>query len=192
MTMIKELPRTAKYIEGSEDHWIDVDGSVYAYNTRNNQKRVLIKKSQHTVYGYKYCGIRYKGMDNNISKRVHRLVAEAFIPNPNNYNVVGHRNNIKDDNRVENLYWTTIQENTQKAYDDGLAKNDQGYNDSQSNPVIMFETATNKKINEYGSICEASKQTGISKNTISRQAKYNRPVRKPFYFRYVNDESVIS
>lgn len=192
MTMIKELPKTAKYIEGSEDHWIDVDGSVYAYNTRNNQKRVLIKKSQHTVYGYKYCGIRYKGMDNNISKRVHRLVAEAFIPNPNNYNVVGHRNNIKDDNRVENLYWTTIQENTQKAYDDGLAKNDKGYNDSQSNPVIMFDTATNKKIDEYGSICEASKQTGISKNTISRQAKYKRPARKPFYFRYANDESVIN
>ena len=190
MTVIKELPKTAKYIENSEDHWIDFDGSVYAYNTRNNQKRELIKKSQHLVHGYKYCGIKYKGRENNITKRVHRLVAEAFIPNPNNYNVVGHRNNIKDDNRVENLYWTTVQENTQKAFDDGLAKNDKGYDDSQSNPVIMFETATNKKINEYGSICEASKQTGISKNTISRQAKYKRPVRKPFYFRYADDESV--
>ena len=192
MTVIKELPKTAKYIANSEDHWIDVDGSVYAYNTRNNQKKVLIKKAQHTVHGYKYCGIKYKGKENNVSKRVHRLVAEAFIPNPNNYNVVGHRNNIKDDNRVENLYWTTVQENTQKAFDDGLLRNDKGYDDSQSNPVIMFETATNKKINEYGSICEASKKTGISKNTISRQAKYKRPVRKPFYFRYANDESVIN
>lgn len=192
MTVIKELPKTAKYIKDSENHWIDIDGSVYAYNNRHNQKKELIKKSQHTIQGYKYCGIKYKGQEYNISKRVHRLVAEAFIPNPYNYNVVGHRNNIKDDNRVENLYWTTVQENTQKAYDDGLAKNSKGYDDSQSHPVIMFETATNKKINEYGSICEASKETGISKNTISRQAKYKRPVRKPFYFRYVDDESVVS
>ena len=103
--MIKELPRTAKYIEGSEDHWIDVDGSAYAYNTRNNQKRVLIKKSQHTVYGYKYCGIRYKGMDNNMSKRVHRLVAEAFIPNPNNYNEINHKDENATNNFVENLEW---------------------------------------------------------------------------------------
>ena len=192
MTVINELPKTAKYIANSQDHWIDIDGSVYAYNTRNNQKKVLIKKAQNTVYGYKYCGIKYKGRDSNVSKRVHRLVAEAFIPNPNNYNVVGHRNNIKHDNRVENLYWTTVQENTQKAFDDGLAVNDKGYDDSQSHPVVMFETSTNKKINEFGSVSEASRITGISKNTISRQAKYKRPVRKSFYFRYADDESVIN
>jgi hypothetical protein len=191
VTVVSKLPNTAKYIENSENHWIDVDGTVYAYNNRNNQRKVLIKKAQTTVYGYKYCGIKYQGKNNNISKRVHRLVAEAFIPNPNGYNVVGHRNNIKDDNRVENLYWTTTKENTQKAYDDGLAKNTMGYDDSQSCPVIMFETSTNKKINEYGSIGEASRQTGIPKNTISRQAKYKRPVRKPFYFRYADDESVV-
>ena len=191
MNYIEKLPETARYIEGSDNHWIDVDGSVYAYNNRNNHNKVLIKKSQHTVHGYKYCGIRYKGQYCNTSKRVHRLVAEAFIPNPNNYSVVGHKNNIKSDNRVENLYWTTVKENTQKAYDDNLAKNDKGYDDSQSKPVIMFDTFTNKKINEYGSICEASKLTGISKNTTSRQAKYKRPVRKPYYFRYIDDESLI-
>lgn len=73
-----------------------------------------------------------------------------------------------------------------------MAKNDKGYNDNQSKPVIMFETATNKKLNEFGSICEASKETGISKNTISRQTKYKRPVRKPFYFRYTDDETVVN
>ena len=44
MDYIEKLPETARYIEGSDNHWIDIDGSVYAYNNRNNQKKVLIKK----------------------------------------------------------------------------------------------------------------------------------------------------
>lgn len=190
MEFIEKLPETARLIKNSVEHWVDIDGSIYAFDNRNNHKKKLIKKAQYTAHGYKYCNITYQDKEHNISKRVHRLVAEAFLPNPNNYTVVGHKNNIKGDNRVENLYWTTVSENTQKAFDDGLAKNDKGYDDSQSKPVIMFETTTNKKIKEFGSICEANKETGISKSTISRQAKYKRPIRKPYYFRYADDESI--
>lgn len=190
MEFIEQLPSTAKLIKNAVDHWIDVDGSVYAIDTRYNHPRRLIKKVQTVYHGYKYCRIKYQNNNNLVSKRVHRLVAEAFIENSNNYKVIGHKNNIKSDNRVENLYWTTGSENTQKAFDDGLAKNAKGYEDSQSKPVIMFETATNKKIKEFGSICEANKETGISKSTISRQAKYKRPKRLKYYFRYADDESV--
>ena len=132
-----------------------------------------------------YCGIHYA--QGNIQKRVHRLVAEAFIPNPENLPVVGHRNNRKDDNRVDNLYWTTVSENTQKAFDDGLAKNDKGIDDNQSIPVKMYNSATNELLGTYGSIREASRETGIVASTIARQAKYKRPVRKPYYFRYADD-----
>lgn len=183
------IPYTAKAIKGSVDHWIDVDGSVYAIDHRNNHKNKVIKKSQGTSWGYKYCGIKYKGKDGLVSKRVHKLVAEAFIPNPFNLPVVGHRNNIKSDNRVENLYWTTASENTRKAYSDGLAINSSGYNDSQSFPVKMYKTSTNELLGEYGSIKEAARETGISASTIARQAKYKRPVRKPYYFRYADDKS---
>ena len=180
-----KLPKTAVKIKGSKN-WIDINGDVYGLDRKGR----IFKKAQSIVHGYKYCGINYIGKG-VVSKRVHRLVAEAFIPNPNSYNIVGHKNNIKSDNRVENLYWTTTSENTKKAFDDGLAKNAKGAEDSQSIPVLMFCTKTNKLINSFGSISEASRETGIDKTTISRQARYKRPCRKEFYFRFPDDADAL-
>lgn len=186
-----KLPKTAKRIKNARHTWIDTNGDVYTLITNGTGKpsKKLIKKQVYINKrtGYKYIGIKYKDMYK--TKRLHRLVAETFIDNPNNYPYVGHKNNIKTDNRVENLYWTTPNENTKKAYIDGLAKNKKGFDNEMSKPIKMYETSTNKLLGVYGSITEASKQTGHNKTTIARQAKYHRPVRKPFYFRYLDDET---
>lgn len=193
MQKIYNLPHTAKQIIDSKD-WIDIDGTVYTPVTNYHRQETgyYIKKTCHIVQGYLYCGIYYISRHKCVQKRVHRLVAQAFIPNPEHLAIVGHKNNIKSDDRVENLYWTTNNENIQKAVDDGLLINKKGEEDPQSKPVIMYKTTTNEKIAEFGSIIEASNATGIPKNTVARQAKYHRPVRKEFYFRYRDDVTAVS
>ena len=54
--------------------------------------------------------------------RIHRLVAECYLDNPNNYEVVNHINGIKSDNHYSNLEWCTRSHNMQHAYDTGLFK----------------------------------------------------------------------
>ena len=148
-------------INGSDNAYISKTGNIYI-----KYKDGYFIKKQYETYGYRYVKLLYNGRYR--SKRVHRLLAETFIPNPDNLNIVGHKNNIKNDNRIENLYWTTISENTQKAFDDGLAHNAKGYEDSQSTAVYVCDDKWNI-IDEFGSISECSKAYGISKSTVARQ-----------------------
>lgn len=94
-------------IKEFEKYYINKAGIVIT-TTYNNIKIIqgkLDKDGYRTVGLYTEDGIRRH-------RRVHRLVAETFIPNPKNLPVVNHLNGIKDDNRVANLEWTTISGNT--------------------------------------------------------------------------------
>ena len=69
-------------------------------------------------HGYMYVTLSVHGSDTD--KKVHRLVAEAFIPNPDNKPQVNHKNGIKSDCHATNLEWVTARENLQHACDHGL------------------------------------------------------------------------
>lgn len=66
----------------------------------------LRKFSNRYRYGYVQCRVRKNGKIHN--KFVHRLIANAFLPTPQEGQVIDHINGIRDDNRVENLRWCSV------------------------------------------------------------------------------------
>lgn len=187
---IKELPKDAVRVKDSKD-FVDKKGTVYSpvTNYKGRFSGEYLIKTPHNCNGYFYVAIYDNEMKSAKSRRLNRVVAETFIPNPHNLPVVGHKNNIKTDNRVENLYWTTYKENSQKAVDDGLLVNAKGKDDNQSMPVVMFSSDTNEKIGVYGSIKEASRLTSISASTISRQCRNERQTKNSCYFRFLKTDT---
>lgn len=97
-------------IKDSVDYWVTDTGKVF----RGNKE---LKKNKGTV-GYVTVSIKYEDGTRKV-RFVHRLVAEAFIENPENKPIVNHKNLIKKDNRVDNLEWVTAKENNQHAHDNG-------------------------------------------------------------------------
>lgn len=75
--------------------------------------------------------------NNGVYKRffVHRLVGMAFISNPENKPQINHKNNIKSDNRAENLEWVNQSENTQHAFDNGYRDRICRHNYKKISPV---------------------------------------------------------
>jgi hypothetical protein len=90
------------------------------------------------------------------SFRLHRLIAICFIPNPENKPTINHKNNIRSDNRIENLEWATMSEQN-------LAKNkkiinpNNFSNKSDCKSVIKLNPTTNTAIEIYNSIKDAAK-----------------------------------
>jgi hypothetical protein len=92
------------------------------------------------------------------NKQVHRLVAIAFIPNPENKPQVNHIDGVKSNNNVENLEWATSQENCVHAHEAGLRTGRKGVENSQARltPEIVRKIRELRKSgHSYGSIGRA-------------------------------------
>ena len=94
-------------IKGYSNYLIYPDGRVY------NHKYNRFMKPQTNIHGYKHVDLSKDGKKKTL--KIHRLVAEHYIPNPENKKEVDHRYRDKTDNRVESLRWVTRSENTQNT-----------------------------------------------------------------------------
>lgn len=119
--------------------------------------------AQHYAYGYLMVGLnKHK---NQKTYLVHRLVAMAFIPNPENKPYINHINAHRDDNRVENLEWCTPLENSRHAQGLGLYEF-QGV----SKPVAQCD--------DYGNIIRIFKSSRKAAAYIKKPIECARNIRK--------------
>lgn len=150
------------------EEWRDVKGYEGIYKVSNlgnvfSVEKKRLRKLQNGTHGYKIV-ILYKNKK-SAHKQVHRLVAEAFIPNLNNLEQVNHIDGDKKNNCVENLEWVTRQENSFHAvYKLGHI------GQYKCKRVRCKETGI-----IYRSLHEASRETGCPVMSISQIA--NKTVR---------------
>ena len=91
---------------------------------------------------------------------LHRMIAEAFIPNPNNYNYINHKDNNPSNNNVNNLEWCTQSYNIKYAYEQG--------NKTPPNTKEINQLKNGNILRTFISISDAERKTGIKGANISK------------------------
>jgi hypothetical protein len=129
------------------------NGKSYLRKGRN----ITIRKNN---FGYYETRLYKNGKKK--SAFLHRIIAEAFIPNPYNLAQVDHINGDKRDNRICNLRWVTRSQNMKAAYELGLCKS------PQYSRRRVIDTCTNQV---YASMSEAAKANGIPYGTCKNMLK---------------------
>ena len=177
-----------------EEVWKDIEGFEGLYQVSNLGR---VKSLERTVWnkgrgcyrivaekilkagdnGHGYLHVSLSKDGKSKTCRVNRLVAMAFIPNPDNLPEVNHKNEDKTNNRVENLEWCS------KLYNINYGTGIKRRAEKQSKPIIGINKVSGL-ILEFPSISEASKQTGISLGGICECCTSKRNSIKGYYWFY--------
>jgi hypothetical protein len=152
-----------KQIKGFKRYYINELGALFSCS---NGKKYELKQSLRN--GYPCVSFWINGKVK--TQYVHRLVAQTFIPNPNNKRVVNHINGIKTDNKVLNLEWCTYSENMQHAFDTGLNVSSKcKRNIGEYNAMSKIKSADVVLIiNDTRSQSAIAKDYGVSQTIISK------------------------
>lgn len=152
-------------IKATDEIWKDVVGWEGHYKV-SSYGRVMSfhKKKSHLLSNcvgtHGYCVVLlHDGKGQRKNERVHRLVAQAFISNPNNYPYINHKDEDKTNNRVENLEWCTAKYNTNY----GTCKERIGLTNGVS--VLKYDLDGNL-VYEYRTMSEVEREEGIDHANI--------------------------
>ena len=133
---------------------------------------------------YKACRNRdgYLSVSFNIdgkkgSKRINRLVAQTFLPNPDNLPMVNHKNCIRDDNRVDNLEFCTASYNSQYREKYGVSQTE-----ASGHPLFAINLST-LEATRFRSQHEASRELGVYQQNINKVIKGKRKQAGGYYFK---------
>lgn len=163
-------------ISRSEEKWKDIQGyeglyqvsnfgrvkSLERYKKNNLGSKSLISKTilKQSISNKGYCRIHLCKDAHKKAFSVHRLVADAFVPNPNNLTYVNHKDENKKNNRADNLEWCDCK------YNINYGTHNKRISLTKGCAVQAFDK-NGQLVMEFHSMCEAERQTGISQQNIS-------------------------
>ena len=159
------------YNEKETDYSISTEGEVRKDSTNH-------MLSQSTQQQYKFVTLILEDKKQK-RMRVHRLVAETFIPNPDNKPYVNHKDGNRSNNNVENLEWVTPSENTQHAFKTGLIKPGRG------RQVTQYDLQGNEMMT-FSSLTEAARETN------SNQAKITLCCQKLYLSKFIQGKKLLN
>lgn len=177
---------TLKEIDGWPNYSITSTGVVIS----TQFKKPVVRKLASDKDGYKIVALCRGGLLKLC--KVHRLVALAFIPNPDNLPTVNHKNGDKADNRVENLEWASYAANNQHAYDElGKTGPRSGILDADNptvKPVIQFDDKGFCRF--WWSAFQAGKVLGCPSTHITRVCHGRRKHTRGYRWRYATESEI--
>lgn len=147
------------------------------YKRTGKTKNLLLFKDNR---GYVSVHLTHKGNTHKVW--VHRLVATAFIANPNNYTVVNHKDENPSNNHVKNLEWCSMKYNVN--YGTALTRRRK----TISRPVNQY-MLDGTFVATYQSITDAADSTGIQKSWIATICRCRKGSAKGFTFSYIEENS---
>ena len=158
------------HIPGKPHYMVSNRGDVFSENKgRWSKLSPYIDRN-----GYPTVDLGRDGTPKNV--RVHRLVADAFIPNTEQKPMVNHLDHDKQNNMATNLEWVTAKENIHHEINDGL-------HNLGKNAVSQY-SLSGEYIDSFESCIEAKRQTGVDDSDIGRCAKGTRPSAGGYLWRY--------
>jgi hypothetical protein len=171
---------------GYEHYKVTNDGRIWS---ERSKKFITI---YHTHDGYCFCTLYLHGIKKWI--RVHRAVAIAFIPNPNNYDCVNHKDENKDNNNVENLEWCDAKYNINYGNRTAKAEETRQENIQNRTKLIgMYDKQTDELIQVFHKLFEVTEYLGKNKNfagCISECLNNKRRSAYGYKWKYVNKNDV--
>ena len=157
-------------LSGLTEYWLDIPN--YEGYQVSNHGRVRNKKTGKILKPYLTRGYLRVSLYNDSGRKcklVHRLVAEAFIPNPHNKPAVNHINGCKTDSNVSNLEWANHSENMSHAHSNGLRPkiNTQGQNNGYAK-LTEAQVIQIKQLLDDGKLTQKTigSQFNVSRHTI--------------------------
>ena len=162
-----------------------VNSSVINIGKKKTKGRIL---KQCICHGYLVVSLGKNGK----TQRVHRLVANEFIPNPENKPHIDHINTIRTDNRVENLRWVTAKENSNNPISkEKIRKVMTGRKQSEESNNKRKEKAKKQKVicvetnTIYESMKECGRKNGITSSQISRACRGIRKTAGGLHWKFI-------